>query len=91
MNRPFPGVSALGDISHHFWQLRGVSKSMNIDLSAAMADGRLRDTDYAAMVTACRACPNNQGCMAWLGCQQQIAQAPPPGCVNGEVLTRLKP
>lgn len=90
MNHPFPAVRALGGISRHFWQLRGVARCMDADLSAAMASGRLSDTGYAAMVTRCRACGYSPACMNWLACQQGIADAPPAGCANAEELIRLK-
>ena len=90
MNRPFPPVRALGDINRHFWLLRSVARSMDIDLSAAMAEGRLTEAGYAEMVTRCRARSCSGTCMAWLACQQAIAEAAPDGCANAEELRRLK-
>lgn len=90
MNRPFPAARALGDINRHFWLLRGVARSMGIDLGTAMAGGKLSEADYAAMVTRCRAGGCGEACTAWLGCQQRIAEAPPAGCANAETLMRLK-
>jgi hypothetical protein len=90
MNHPFPAAGALGDISRHFWLLRSVARSMGLDLGAAMAEGRLSEAEYAAMVTRCRAGGCSGPCTAWLACQQSLAAAPPPGCVNTEELTGLK-
>ena len=80
----------LGDVHRHFWLLRSVARSMNVDLSAAMAEGKLSDLDYAQMVTRCRGAGCGAACSLWLAQQQDHAQAAPAFCANADVLDGLK-
>ena len=80
----------LGDPTMHFYITRGVARAMGISLSEAMHSGQLKPEGYAAMVTACRGCALLEACQQWLGQQATISPTPPPGCYNGEALSRLK-
>lgn len=80
---------ALGDAELHFWMTRSVAKVMGINLSEAMAAGRLTAQDYAAMVTDCRECPQVHTCQGWLGEQRQLSRSAPPGCANARLLEAL--
>ena len=59
-------VLPLGDPVTHFWLTRSVARAMGINLSEAMADGKLSVKDYCDMVTNCRQCAFVEGCQNWL-------------------------
>jgi len=79
----------LGNSDLHFWLTRSVAKAMGLKLSDAMAEHRLNSTEYADMVTACRACPQVETCIGWLGNQTSVSPCPPPGCCNSGCLLSL--
>lgn len=81
----------LGDIEQHFWLTRSVARVMGVNLSEALAEGRLTPEQYCEMVTRCRAGGCQDACQMWLACQTETAQNPPFGCPLGDVLTPLRP
>jgi hypothetical protein len=62
---------------------------MGINLSEAMAQGRISPQDYASMVTACRQCSHVELCQIWLGRQKSLTRATPDGCSNAKALQAL--
>ena len=83
-------VFSLGDPARHFWLTRSVARSMGVNLSQAMSEGRLSAQSYASMVTECRKCPFVAQCENWLAqCGSEAAAAPEP-CANGAVLNALR-
>lgn len=81
--------SVLGDAELHFWLTRSVARVMGVNLSEALAHGRLDAHGYAALVTACRQCENVERCTAWLAMQRTCTRTAPPDCVNAPVLQPL--
>lgn len=81
----------LGDIERHFWMTRSIARMIGVNLSEAMADGRLSPEDYSEMVTRCRASGCTGACAAWLAEQNGYAEAAPDFCVNAERLNALRP
>lgn len=86
-------MAEFGDLDLAFWLTRSIGRSLGLNFSEAMEEGRLAPSDYAALITACRACPNDGPCTRWL------AEAGGPGrashapefCPNGTALQALKP
>lgn len=84
-------MSKLGDPSMHFWITIGMARTLGLNLSDAMLDGRLSQSTYIDLVARCSACPQAQMCMQWMGQQTSLAAAPPENCPNAAALGALKP
>ncbi len=84
-------MNAIGSPDRHFWITRSVARAMGINLSDALARGRLTPQDYSRMVENCAACSQAAACQEWLG-RQAIghAPAPLPGCRNYAAFIALK-
>lgn len=80
----------LGDPMRHFFMTRSVARVMGLSLSEEMQTGKLAPEAYASMVTHCRGCALVEACEQWLSQQSSLVASPPPGCCNGEALTRLR-
>ncbi len=70
----------LDDDSQAFWMLRSAARKLDIDLSAALAEGRLSASGYARAVRTCRRCCCQAECQAWLGNGQADARDAPARC-----------
>jgi hypothetical protein len=82
-------TKSLGNPELHFWLTRSVAKVMGINLSEAIAQGRISPQDYASMVTACRQCSNVESCQIWLGKQKSLTRIAPDRCANAKTLQAL--
>jgi len=80
----------LGRVDAHFWLTQGMARTLGINLSEAMAEGRLDADDYAEMVTRCRGAACCARCIAWMGQQGAGASAAPDFCVNADRLNALR-
>lgn len=78
---------ALGNPVTHLWLLRRMARTQGIDLAAAQAAGCLTQTDWAAMVTSCRACTGVADCTRHLA--RTAAGQTPAYCANKPGLQRL--
>ena len=45
-----------GDLDLAVWLTRSIGRSIGLNFSDAMEEGRLAPSDYAALIVACRAC-----------------------------------
>jgi hypothetical protein len=79
MTKPIEGPASP---DHAFWIARSVARMLGLDLSAALADGRLTPAGYATLVARCETCPVAAGCQRWLARQRFDAAAPIEGCAN---------
>ena len=80
----------LGDPATHFWLTRSVARAMGINLSEAMASGKLSANDYSSMVTNCRQCAHVEGCQRWLATEAVVRCAAYEACCNKTTLERLQ-
>jgi hypothetical protein len=83
-------IFPLGDPARHFWLTRSVARSMGLNFSEAMSEGRISANGYADLVTRCRKCPCVGQCEAWLAQAGINATEAPPHCPNAHVLNALK-
>jgi hypothetical protein len=82
-----------GDLDRAFWLTRSVGRSIGLNFSTAMEEGRLAPSDYAALITVCRSCDKAPRCEAWLaraGGPNGASRAP-DFCPNAPALQALKP
>ena len=82
-------AAMLGDPNRHFYMARGVARVMGVNLSDALADGRLSPEAYATMITRCRGCALVEACEDWLSRTPESA-SPPPGCCLARTLQQLR-
>ncbi|MBE1284227.1 MAG: hypothetical protein GJ676_13025 [Rhodobacteraceae bacterium] len=80
----------LGPIDRHFWLNRSVARSMGINFTEAIADGRLDAEGYAELLTRCRAGGCDRQCEHWLGCLHGQVDDAPEHCANRDRLNALK-
>lgn len=80
----------LGEIERHFWLTRSVARMIGVNLSEAMADGRLTEQGYTDLVARCRTGGCCATCEAWLATQTGRAEAAPAHCANADALNRLR-
>ena len=80
----------LGAIDRHFWLNRSVARTMGINFSEAMAEGKLDAQGYAELLTRCRAGGCDKECELWLACQKGRVDAAPDHCVNADALNQLR-
>jgi hypothetical protein len=83
-------VLNLGDPGTHFWLTRSAARAMGINLSEAMAEGKLSPQDYSSMVTNCRQCAFVENCQSWLATQAVQRCQAYEACRNKLVLERLQ-
>lgn len=74
---------------HAFWIARSVARVLGLDLSGALADGRLTPQGYAMLVARCENCRLAEGCQLWLAQQTGTPAAPIEGCANAEDFAAL--
>ena len=80
----------LGDPATHFWLTRSAARAMGVNLSEAMAMGKLSPQGYGQMVTACRACAVVESCTQWLATEAVRQSAAFAGCRNKAALESLQ-
>ena len=86
MTMPIDGAASR---DHAFWMARSVARMLGLDLSAALAEGRLTPAGYATLVARCETCPLAAGCQLWLARQTFGAAAPMEGCANARDFAAL--
>lgn len=84
-----PNGLPLGDPAIHFWLTRSAARAMGVNLSEAMAAGRLSPQDYCEMVMACRGCGHVLPCQEWLATEAIPRGAAYAACAHRPVLERL--
>ncbi|PRY23616.1 hypothetical protein CLV78_104107 [Aliiruegeria haliotis] len=82
-----------GDTDFHFWLTRSVGRTIGLNFSAAMDEGRLSAEEYLDLVRACSACSHVASCQHWLAGQggPALSAQAPDFCRNGTALDALKP
>ncbi|WP_068115685.1 DUF6455 family protein [Tropicimonas marinistellae] len=83
-----------GDSDLHFWLTRSVGRSIGLNFTRALKEGRLSPDQYRDLVDVCRTCPHVDSCQRWLGGQSGCGAAPvraPGFCRNAHALEALRP
>jgi hypothetical protein len=86
-------MPAQGDPELHFWLTRSVGRTLGLNFTDAMHEGRLSADGLARMVATCRTCTEAAACQRWLGGQGRKgwSQHAPEFCAIGRALAALKP
>lgn len=74
----------------HFWLTRSVARAMGVNLSKAMASGRMSADEYAQMIERCRCCALVMACQAWLATEAMQRRAAHSDCVIRDRLEELR-
>ena len=80
----------LGDPATHFWLTRSVARAMGVNLSEAMAAGKLSPQRYSEMVTNCRGCHLVADCQSWLATEAVLRSSALDACLNRSSLESLQ-
>lgn len=83
----FPGTGAA---ETHFWLTQGMARTAGVNLTSAIAGGRLTRADLASMVVRCGSCEYAERCVRWMAEGQHLDGDPPPYCLNHEAISALK-
>lgn len=82
-------AKTLGDSNDHFWRMHRMARATGADLVAAFDTPDLLASEYAQMLTRCRACLNPKGCDRVLAGLPDRSDAP-DFCNNQKSLARIK-
>ncbi|MEM0935535.1 MAG: DUF6455 family protein [Pseudomonadota bacterium] len=82
-----------GDLDLAFWLTRSIGRSIGLNFSVAMEEGRLDAADFATLIDVCRGCPHGGRCAEWLGQAggPRGSTRAPDFCPNAAALHKLKP
>ncbi|MDJ0825240.1 MAG: DUF6455 family protein [Rhodobacter sp.] len=69
-----------GGQDQHFWRTQGVARALGLNLTEALADGRLDRNGYAMLVAECQACGHATECTAWMASRKAAAGEAPVFC-----------
>ncbi|WP_444454208.1 DUF6455 family protein [Rhodobacter capsulatus] len=78
-----------GNIDLYFWIARGMGRRMGVNLTEAMHEGLLSQSDFAQMINHCRMCAGSEGCLAYLSEHSEDRGSAPDWCANGPVLREI--
>lgn len=79
-----------GDPVTHFWLTRSVARAMGVNLSQAIAAGRLSLEGYCEMVANCCGCGHMEKCQKWLATEAVPRCAAFEACLNKAELENLQ-
>lgn len=72
-----------------FWMVRGVARTLGLNLAQEMAAGRMGRGQYCAMIDTCLKNSCLDRCGEWLGQTSGQASNPPEGCANAPAFERI--
>lgn len=78
-----------GNIDLNFWLTRALAKRLGVNLTEAMHNGFLTESEFAKMITDCRCCGESNGCLAVLSEINGPLEEPPEYCRNAQILREL--
>jgi len=81
------------DLDVAFWLTRSIGRSIGLNFSEAMQEGRLEPGEFADLISICRSCSHSTECKQWLGAAggPRGAKRAPDFCPNSGALHALKP
>jgi hypothetical protein len=74
----------------HFWLTQGMSRTVGVNLTDAIARGRMTRGDLADLVVRCGSCEFAERCVRWMAEGAHTDEAPPAYCLNHEAIEALK-
>lgn len=74
----------------HFWLTQGMARTVGVNLTEAIAAGRISRAELAQMVVRCSGCEFPERCVRWMAEGTHLDADPPAYCLNHEVIASLK-
>jgi hypothetical protein len=81
------GVTAA---ERHFWLTQGMARTVGVNLTEAIATGRISRAELADMVVRCSGCEYPERCVRWMADGAHLGEDPPAYCLNHEVIASLR-
>lgn len=81
------GVTAA---ERHFWLTQGMARTVGVNLTEAIAGGRITRADLADMVVRCAGCEFSERCVRWMADGRHLGEDPPAYCLNHEVIEAIR-
>jgi hypothetical protein len=81
------GVTAA---ERHFWLTQGMARTVGVNLTEAIATGRISRAGFADMVVRCSGCEYPERCVRWMADGKHLGEDPPAYCLNHEVIASLR-
>jgi hypothetical protein len=74
----------------HFWLTQGMARTAGVNLTEAIAAGRMTRGDLAAMVVRCAGCAFPERCVRWMADGRHLGEDPPAWCLNHEPIAAVR-
>ena len=81
------GVAAA---ERHFWLTQGMARIAGVNLTEAIAAGRMTRGDLARLVVQCAGCEFSEACVRWMADGLHLGDTPPAYCLNHEPIEALR-
>jgi hypothetical protein len=83
-------VFGLPAAERHFWLTQGMARTAGVNLTEAIAGGRMTRPDLADMVVRCASCEFSERCVRWMAEGTHLGADPPAYCLNHEPISALR-
>ena len=80
----------LKKLDKHSGLIGSMAETVQVDLSEALASGRISGQELRNAVVSCMGCEGAGDCAGWLEAHQDGAEAAPAYCRNGALMDRLR-
>jgi hypothetical protein len=74
----------------HFWLTQGMARTVGVNLTEAIAAGRMTRDDLAHMVVRCAGCEFPERCVRWMADGRHLGEDPPAYCLNHEAIEAIR-
>jgi hypothetical protein len=74
----------------HFWLTQGMARTVGVNLTEAIAAGRMTRSGLGDMVVRCASCESSERCVRWMSDGRHLGGDPPAYCLNHEAIEALR-
>ena len=78
------------DDPNRAWLPRAMAEAVGVSLTDALAEGRITEAEFGALVERCRHCDRSEPCLRWRLDHPVNDGAAPPYCLNAELIETLR-
>jgi hypothetical protein len=90
MAKDIDGLPGIPAAERHFWLTQGMARTVGVNLTEAIAAGRMTREDLAAMVVRCAGCEFPERCVRWMADGRHLGEDPPAYCLNHEAIEAIR-
>ena len=80
----------LNKLDKHSGLIGSMAETVQVDLSEALATGRISGQELRNAVVSCMGCEGVSDCEGWLAAHAEGAEVTPAYCRNGALMDRLR-